>query len=53
VREETEKVRGKGIKLQHFAAAFCRLPGVEGRSVLLFLYLTETGKGMTIREIQL
>jgi anaerobic magnesium-protoporphyrin IX monomethyl ester cyclase len=53
VREETERVRGKGIKLQQFAAAFRRLPGVEGRSVLLFLYLTETGKGMTIREIQL
>jgi anaerobic magnesium-protoporphyrin IX monomethyl ester cyclase len=51
VREETEGVRGKGIKLQHFAAVFCRLPGVEGRSVRLFLYLTETGKGMTVREM--
>jgi anaerobic magnesium-protoporphyrin IX monomethyl ester cyclase len=53
VREATEQVRGKGIKLQHFAAAFHYLPGMEGRRVLLFLYLTETGKGMTIREIQL
>jgi len=53
VREETERVRGKGIKLQHFAAVFRHLPGVEGRSVRLFLYLTETGKGMTVREIQL
>jgi anaerobic magnesium-protoporphyrin IX monomethyl ester cyclase len=53
VREEIEGVRGKGIKLQHFAAVFCRLPGAEGRSVRLFLYLTETGKGMTVREILL
>jgi anaerobic magnesium-protoporphyrin IX monomethyl ester cyclase len=53
VRKEAERVRGKGIKLQHFAAVFCRLPGVEGRSVRLFLYLTETGKGMTVREIRL
>jgi anaerobic magnesium-protoporphyrin IX monomethyl ester cyclase len=53
VREETERVRGKGIKLQHFAAAFRRLPGAEGRGVLLFLYLTETGRGMSVRAIRL
>jgi anaerobic magnesium-protoporphyrin IX monomethyl ester cyclase len=53
VREETERVRGRGIKLQHFAAAFRHLPGAEGRSVLLFLYLTETGRGMSVREIRL
>ena len=51
VREETEKVRGKGIKLQHFAAVFHHLPETEGRHVRLFLYLTETGKGMQVREI--
>jgi anaerobic magnesium-protoporphyrin IX monomethyl ester cyclase len=53
VREETERVRGKGIKLQHFAAAFRRLPGAGGRRVLLFLYLTETGRGMSVREIRI
>jgi len=51
IKEKTEKVRGKGIKLQHFAAVFHHLPETEGRHVRLFLYLTETGKGMQVREI--
>jgi len=53
VREETELLRGKGVKLQHFAAAFRRLPETKGRTVLLFLYLTETGRGMTSKEVRL
>lgn len=53
VREETEALRGRGIKLQHFAAIFHHLPEMEGRQVLLFLYLTETGKGLTVRKIRL
>lgn len=51
VREETESLHGRGIKLQHFAAVFHHLPEGQERRVLLFLYLTETGKGMQVREI--
>lgn len=53
VREETEALRGKGIKLQHFAAVFRHLPGVEGRQVRLFLYLAKAGEGMQVREVRL
>jgi anaerobic magnesium-protoporphyrin IX monomethyl ester cyclase len=50
VREEQDTIKGQGIKLQHFAAAFHHLPGQTGRSVLVFLYLTETGRGMRVIE---
>lgn len=53
IRSETEAIRGKGIKLQHFAAPFSRLPEHAGRTVLLFLYLTRSGKGLRIEEIAL
>jgi anaerobic magnesium-protoporphyrin IX monomethyl ester cyclase len=46
-------VRGQGVKIQHFAAVFSRLPDRPARAVLLFLYLTRSGGGMTIREIPL
>lgn len=51
VRRETEGTRGRGTKVQHFAAVFRRLPGLGGRTVLLFLYLTRAGGGMEVREI--
>jgi anaerobic magnesium-protoporphyrin IX monomethyl ester cyclase len=53
VRRETEAVKGQGTKIQHFAAAFERLPGFSGRGVLLFLYFTRSGEGMRVREILL
>jgi anaerobic magnesium-protoporphyrin IX monomethyl ester cyclase len=53
VAAETEAVRGRGIKVQHFAARFARLPGANPGTVVLFLYLTRTGEGMEVREIRL
>ncbi len=53
VKAETAEVYGQGIKVQHFAAAFSHLPGFSGRHILLFFYLTRTGKGMNVREILL
>ncbi|WP_298036003.1 B12-binding domain-containing radical SAM protein [uncultured Desulfuromonas sp.] len=53
VREETDRIKGRGIKLQHFAAAFARLPDLPGRHVRLFLYLTRSGSGLEVRDIPL
>lgn len=53
VRQEVEFVRGQGGKLQHFAAVFNSLPENEGRTVLLFLYLTRSGEPMQVRELSL
>ena len=50
VRQEQEAIKGQGIKLQHFAAVFRRLPDRKGRTVLLFLYFTETGRGLRVAE---
>jgi anaerobic magnesium-protoporphyrin IX monomethyl ester cyclase len=54
VREQlnraTEAVRGQGIKLQHFAAAFHHLPAERGRTVCLFLYRTQSGQGISVEE---
>jgi anaerobic magnesium-protoporphyrin IX monomethyl ester cyclase len=47
---EAESRRGQGIKLQHFAAVFHHLPDAPGRRVLLFLYLTRAGAGLTVTE---
>ena len=51
VGEETAAIRGQGVKLQHFAAAFSHLQKTSGRQVRLFLYLTRSGKGMQVREV--
>ncbi|MDT8440721.1 MAG: DUF4080 domain-containing protein [Desulfuromonadales bacterium] len=50
VEARTEAIRGAGIKLQHFAAVFHHLPDHPERTVRLFCYLTETGRGMTVEE---
>ena len=50
VRQATAAVRGQGVKLQHFAAAFRHLPGSGGRTVCLFLYRVRSGGGMTVEE---
>lgn len=52
-RAEQDAIKGQGIKLQHFAAVFHRLPEHAGRTVLVFLYLTETGQGMRVEELPL
>lgn len=51
VQQQTEALKGCGVKLQYFAAPFCNLPDRDGRKVLLFLYLTRSGSGMEVREI--
>jgi anaerobic magnesium-protoporphyrin IX monomethyl ester cyclase len=50
VRQATAAVRGQGVKLQHFAAAFRQLPGSGGRTVCLFLYRVRSGAGMMVEE---
>jgi len=52
-KEETGRVRGMGIKVQHFAAVFDNLPEISRRAVILFLYLTKTGGGMEARRVVL
>jgi radical SAM superfamily enzyme YgiQ (UPF0313 family) len=53
VREEILKVKGQGIKVQYFAAAFRRLPGLEKATVLVFFYLTGSGRKLEVKEIPL
>ena len=53
VRQEAASLKGLPVKVQYFSAAFTRLPSLQKRTVLLFLYLTQTGKGMTVREFRL
>jgi len=50
IRQATAQVRGQGIKLQHFAAAFHTLPGHAGRIVCLFIYRSRSGEGMIVEE---
>jgi len=49
---ELEAIRGRGVKLQHFACIFHHL-APRGPQVHLFLYLTRSGEGMSVREIVL
>ena len=53
VRKKTEEIKGKGVKLQYFAAAFSTLSAPEQRTVILFLYLTQTGRKMQVEECRL
>jgi len=53
VRQEVEAIRTQGGKLQHFAAVFEYLPDVDGRTLLLFLYVTRSGESMQVREVRL
>jgi len=50
VKQEVAQMDRRG-KVQFFAAVFQRLPGIEGRRVLLFLYHTRTGRQRQIREV--
>jgi anaerobic magnesium-protoporphyrin IX monomethyl ester cyclase len=50
VQEKTESIKGMGIKLQHFAAAFSTIHSSAQRTVYLFCYLTATGQKMQVEE---
>ena len=52
VTERGEAIRGQGIKLQYFAAAFNKLDETGGRSARLFCYLTGSGRRMQVEEYQ-
>ncbi|MBN1140794.1 MAG: DUF4080 domain-containing protein [Deltaproteobacteria bacterium] len=53
VGQELARIKGQGIKMQHFAAAFSQRPEFRPRTVVLFLYFTRTGAKMTVAEIPL
>lgn len=53
VQNRTAEIRGRGIKLQYFAAIFTTLHDSVHRTVYLFFYLTETGQKMRIEECRL
>ncbi|MBN1141236.1 MAG: DUF4080 domain-containing protein [Deltaproteobacteria bacterium] len=53
VRRETALVKGKGIKVQYFAAAFCHRPEFRPRTVVLFLYFIQGGRKMAMTETRL
>jgi anaerobic magnesium-protoporphyrin IX monomethyl ester cyclase len=50
VQEKTEAIKGQGIKLQYFAAAFATIHPSGQRTVHLFCYLTGTGRKMQVEE---
>ncbi len=50
VQENTEAIKGQGIKLQYFAAAFSTIHTPGLRTVHLFCYLTGTGRKMQVEE---
>ena len=52
VRRRAAALRGRGVKLQHFAAAFAQLPGSGGRTVCLFCYLVRSGAGMSVETLR-
>ncbi len=50
VQARTDQVRGKGVKLQYFAAVFTTMDSAAPRTAHLFLYLTQTGAKMQVEE---
>ena len=50
IADKMLQIRGQGIKLQYFSAAFHNLPQHFGRTVLLFCYQTQSEQGMRIEE---
>ena len=53
IQEEMERIRGRGIKLQHLTLAFDHLPGTNRRSIRLYLYRSAPGRGLEVEEIPL
>lgn len=52
VKKEVDKLPRTG-KVQYCAAAFHHLEENKGRTILLYLYFTQSGAGMQVREIEL
>ena len=50
VQEKTEAIKGQGIKLQYFAAAFSTIHAPGLRTVHLFCYLTGAGRKLQVEE---
>ncbi len=50
VQENTETIKGQGIKLQYFSAVFTTIDPAWQRTVHLFCYLTATGQKMRVEE---
>ena len=50
VKEELDGLKRDG-KVQFFAAAFRHLPECSERRILIFLYLTASGKGLRVKEL--
>lgn len=50
VQEKTEAIKGQGIKLQYFSAAFTTIAPARQRTAHLFCYLTATGQKMRVEE---
>ncbi len=59
VKGKLEQIKGKGIKLQYFAARFpalaqqCKGEGSSVKDIYLFFYLTQSGARMQVEEQQL
>jgi anaerobic magnesium-protoporphyrin IX monomethyl ester cyclase len=53
VQEETARVKGQGVKIQFFAAAFHYLEQLDERRIILFIYETASGRGLKVKEIRL
>jgi anaerobic magnesium-protoporphyrin IX monomethyl ester cyclase len=53
IRAAKQNHIGLGIKLQFFAAVFHRLPPEESRRVLLFVYRTRSGEGLSVEATTL
>lgn len=50
VKQEVAQL-DRSRKIQYFAARFELLPERSGRTILIFLYLTKTGKGQRVQEV--
>jgi anaerobic magnesium-protoporphyrin IX monomethyl ester cyclase len=53
VRHITAAVKGRGIKVQHMAAAFSQLPEFGDHRIILFVYLTRPGRALQVRQFPL
>ena len=52
VKQEVAQLERSG-KVQFFAAVFNQLPEIAGRVVVIFLYLSKTGKRQRVKEVVL
>ncbi len=52
VKEVVSKLERSG-KVQYFPAVYHYLPDTDGRSILIFLYVSKTASGLQVRELTL